>query len=69
MQTIRETMRCSRQAHTVDQETTSCSSGTDTMCVIMLPVVSLNVYTYLAGQPFRSTRPRLTSPDMDDQAV
>jgi len=39
------------------------------MCVIMLPIGSLNVYTYLAGQPFRSTRPRLISPDMDDQAV
>lgn len=37
--------------------------------VVMLPAGSSNVYTYLAGQPFRSTKPCLTNPDMDDQAV
>jgi hypothetical protein len=28
-----------------------------------------NPFAYLAGQPLRNTRPRLTSPAMDDQAV
>jgi hypothetical protein len=27
------------------------------------------LYTYLAGEPSRSTRPRFTSPAMEDQAV